>query len=192
MTLPPRGFAAHPYDGVEPGFDAGPERVHQRLELLHHAPLSGASGWGGQWRVAGANHLGFEAFWTRYARSGQARPLDHAGLHVLGDAFREHWGALQYGAGYSGFFGARERNSGSLAAILELWPRRPWVLETRASVAFVGRPLVDLRASAGLAWKRAQLSAGWRALTGPIRPLSGPELTATWRFGDLKLDGDNL
>ena len=162
-----------------------PKDMHEhRLRASVHHIDDRVRGWGGEYRYTRENHLAFESFWSAYLEEGATYDLHYIGARALGDIAEWERGSLEYGFGVAGLAGRNHRGGPNISLGGELRPwRRFFFLDAHAgAVILEGGTLGDLRAGAGLRWRRAEVRAGYKVLAGPFTPLGGPELSLAVRL----------
>ncbi|MDE2490531.1 MAG: hypothetical protein KGM24_06760 [Elusimicrobia bacterium] len=184
LSEPPLRLAPYPYFAGEPGWPEGESDMVSRVELDAQALPRGGSGGALRYRATSSNHLSFEAFgaWFREARPGKS--VRWLGAGVRGEIARSDRGVLDWIMGGAGLGGGESGAGPRLGLGGALYPRRPLSLEGEATTTIIGGgpPVEELSAALGAVLDAVELRAGWRALVGPIRPISGPELSALYRY----------
>jgi hypothetical protein len=155
-----------------------------RVELDASALSRGGSGAGLRYRATSSNHLSFEAFGAWYREARPRKDARWLGGGVRGELARDERGVLDWIMGGADLSGAESGAGPRLGFGGALYPRRPLSLEAEATTTIVGGgpPLDELSAALGAVLGAVELRAGWRALVGPLRPISGPELSALYRY----------
>lgn len=178
--MQPEGYSRGLY--ADAAGDMGEARSQHRLELGYHRVASYIDGWSGRWRLDTERHVGVEAFWTDYIEH-RVEDLHYVGAAAHGDFWRAEPGRVNYQLGMAALSGRLTRVGPRLGLEAELYPRKPFFVDALAAVTFIdGGPLGELRAGAGVSWKRAQARLSWRALIGPMKNLAGPELALIVRL----------
>jgi hypothetical protein len=183
MRRPPVRLAPRPYYGGEDGWEAGESDFLQRVEASAQPLSRGRTGGSLRYRATSSNHLSFEAFGSYYRLPAPSRPQRYLGGGVRGEMARTARGEWEWVLGGAALQGAVSKGGPRLGAGGALFPGRPVVLEGEADITLPGgRPIGELSASAGVCAGPVEARAGWRALTGPMRTLSGPEFGLVLRF----------
>ncbi len=176
-------LAPHPYDGGQRGWPEGERDFLQRVELDAQPLSRGRTGWGLRYRATSSNHLSFETFASYYRLPAPAKVLRYMGGGVRGELARGPRGLWEWVLGGAYLNGASTAGGPRLGLGGALFPKNPLVLEAEADIVIPGgRPLGELSASLGASFGALEARAGWRALTGPLSTISGPEFGLVARF----------
>ncbi len=183
LSLDERGFTPYPYWRGEDGDMQGDRSLSHRLEFAGHRVSGDIGSLSAGYRVLGENHIGFEGFWTGYYEKRPSDELHYVGGRFLGDIVRGHRGSLGYGFGVAGLTGRDGRAGPSFSLRGELYPLKPFVLSARGAITIINdHTLSEYRVGAGVQLGPTEWTAGWRALAGPLRELSGPDVMLALRF----------